>query len=191
MLPLPDGRILLSIGSVAGHRLPGPTVADRPEPADLLARLNNYLITTTTDDTYVTALVALYDPHTATLQLANAGHPPPLAIHHDPATGVPAVHRLPTQDPPLGIGPGATYHSQQLVLGPTTGLCAYTDGLTGAYLGGPAHHTELADVVRAALITGPGRRTPTAQHMLNRILTALLPVTARDDIGLLLLAPPA
>lgn len=203
ILPLPDGRILLSIGSVAGHRLPGPTLSgpmravlrayalEQPDPADLLARLNHYLITTTTDDTYLTALVALYHPETATLQLANAGHPPPLTIHHDPATGIPTVHRLPTQDPPLGISPDATYRTQQLVLGPTTRVCAYTDELTGAYFHGPPHNTGLIDIVRTALTTRPGQPTPTAQHTLNRILTTLLPVTAaRDDIGLLILAPP-
>jgi serine phosphatase RsbU (regulator of sigma subunit)/DNA-binding response OmpR family regulator len=203
-LPLPDGRILVSIGSVAGHRLPGPTVAgpmravlrayalEQPDPAGLLARLNHYLISTTTDDTYMTALAALYDPETATLELANAGHPPPLLIRHDPATGIPAVHRLPTQDPPLGISHDAIYRTQRLALGPGTRLCAYTDGLTGAYLGRPPHDLGIVDIVTTALTTAPGRRTPAAQQILNRILTALLPVTAaRDDIGLLILAPPS
>ena len=200
-MPLPDGRILLSIGSVAGHRLPGPTVAGpmravlrayalgHPEPADLLARVNRYLTATTGDDTYLTAVAALYHPGTGRLDLANAGHPAPLVIVHDPGTGVPTVHSLPTTDPPLGIRDDVEYHTRSLLLDDCTCLFAYTDGLTDDYADPTAH---LVDAVRTALTGAPDRRAPTAGHLLNRLRTALRPVTpSHDDIGLLVLAPRA
>jgi serine phosphatase RsbU (regulator of sigma subunit) len=205
VLPLPDGRILVTIGSVAGHRRPGPTVAgpvravlrayalEQPEPADLLTRLNRYLTTTIDDDTYMTALAALYHPGTATLRLANAGHPAPLLIDYDPAGGIPAVREMPTAHPPLGIRPEPGYRSRQVQLGPTTFLCAYTGGLIdAACIDRPGSHPELSDVVGAALKTAPARPRPTAQHLLDRILSSLLrsssPGVVGDDIGLLVLA---
>src|SRR5690349_3533949 len=204
ILPQSDGRILLSVGSVAGHQRPGPAVAgpmravlrayalEQPEPAHLLARLTHYLFATTDDDTYVTALAVLYDPATGVLRLANAGHPAPLTIRYDPATGVPDVRAVPTADPPLGITADPHYQTQLLTLGPGTYLCAYTDGLTDAYIDTPPGNTGLVDIVRAALTTAPVRRTPTAQQTLDRILMTLLPIAAPlDDIGMLILAPPS
>lgn len=204
MLALPDGRILLSVGSVAGHRIPGPTAAgpirailrayalERPEPADVLARLNHYLVTTTTadDDTYVTTLVARYDPTTGEVRLANAGHPPTLTVTHDPGTGVPALNWLPTADPPLGIHPDVGYRTQQLTLSATTYLCAHTDGLTDYYADTPTHRAHLTNVLQAALTTAPGSWKPTAQHVRDQILKALLAIDVpHDDIGLLVLTP--
>lgn len=201
-LPLPDGRILLSIGSVAGHRIPGPAVAgpmravlrayavEDPDPAPLLARLNRYLTAAGLDNTYVTVLAALYDPGTAELRLANAGHPVPLLITHD--EGRPRVRKLVTPDPPLGIHTGVDFQAQRLELTSGTTLCAYTDGLTDDYAGAESGLARLIGAITRAmtLSRGPDGR-PSAQHLLNQAIKALLSGDVRaDDVCLFLLRAP-
>ncbi len=200
-LPLPDGRILLSVGAVAGHRMPGPAVAGpmravlrayavkNPDPADVLADMNEYLLTTEFGSTYVTALAALYDPGSGRLDLANAGHPLPLVITHDSGTGIPRVQKLGTPDPPLGIRPGVAFHTHRITLTPDTTVCAYTDGLTDHYTDAESDVALLIGTITAALTVAPGQQhRPAAQHTLNRVLRTLMSVEVpRDDVCMVVL----
>lgn len=201
IMPLPDGRTLLSIGAAAGHRIPGPAAAgpmravlrayaiENPDPADVLARMNNYLIATALDTTYVTVLAALYDPADGRLQVANAGHPLPLLVTHDADTGIPDIQPLVTSDPPLGIRAGAAFHAHHLWLTPEMSVCAYTDGLIDDYAEAVSDTTPLIDAIAAAMTTAPGRRhRPTAQHLVNQAISALLSTDVpQDDICLFVL----
>jgi serine phosphatase RsbU (regulator of sigma subunit) len=203
-LPLPDGRVLLSVASTAGHRLPGPAVAgplravlrayavENPEPADVLARLNNYLTTTGLDETYVTALVALFDPADGQLCLANAGHPAPLVINlHN---GIPRVRRLGTVDPPLGIHVGVAFQTHRLSLTPDTTVYAYTDGLVDDYGRAAPDLTRLGSTVIAAMTAPPhDYPVPSAQRLLNQALRSALRTAAplQDDLCMLVLRLPS
>lgn len=135
---LDGGRVLLSVGRVAGHEQPAAALAPAlaalrscladdpdPDPARLLARLNRLVagVLPGDGDAYVTAVVAVYEPGSGRLRVANAGHPAPVVISDRGA----AV--LPRRGPALGILPDAEFAGHCFTLGPGAVLCTYTHGL--------------------------------------------------------------
>jgi len=189
------GRVLLSVGKVAGHDQPAaaamaPILAvlrayalDDADPAHLLTRLNRLLAGTVQDDTYVTAIVAVYEPGTGRLRMANAGHPPPLLI--SPAGGDPVAVPLIDRGPAMGVFPDVDFAGQDLTMGTGSVLCAYTDGLTDRH-GGPAH-TDAKRLPGAAaralgeLIADRPHQLPDAQDLAERIIRAVLGGDPPDD----------
>lgn len=139
---LSDGRVGLVIADVAGKGL-GPAlymatgralirtlVGDgHVDPADVLARVNTYLLKETHADLFITAFYGVLDPAHGTLVYANAGHPPPLVVSaHDPA-------RMPGLAPTglvLGVERDAIWKQQSIQLIPGDVVLLYTDGVTEA-----------------------------------------------------------
>jgi PAS domain S-box-containing protein len=131
---LDDGRVVFSIGDVAGHGI---------EAASLMAQLRNALrgaaycgaspdealaavdrlVADHADDEFATCIFGAIDLAAQRLVWANAGHPPLLLA----ADGTAAY--LPTADqPPLGVGATAA-HVHERVMPRGSLLLAYTDGL--------------------------------------------------------------
>lgn len=132
---LPDGRLALTIGDVAGHGLDAAAhmgqlrnaarayAYDDAEPGDLVTRLNRLLLRTA-EDWLATTLFAVLDPPSGTLRWSNAGHPPPAVV--DPRA---APHFLEdVHGPPLGADPDARFDETHATLGDAM-LLLYTDGL--------------------------------------------------------------
>jgi serine phosphatase RsbU (regulator of sigma subunit) len=138
--PLPDNRILISIGDVAGHdqraaATMGPVRAvlrafaiENPDPAVALERLNRFIGIGYPVGTLVTAIVAVYDPRTCALEWASAGHPEPLLVTHDASGGVDVV-ALTGHGLALGVAPEASYQVESTAMPLGAALCCYTDGL--------------------------------------------------------------
>jgi PAS domain S-box-containing protein len=134
-LALPDGRIVLAVGDVAGHGLDAATLmvrmrsalrayaVDDPDPSTVLARLDR-LIEVEEQGAYVTAIVAVVDPATGDVRWSRAGHPPPVALDR----GVAATVEL-RGGTPLGVPVGSDYPSASWHLDPGSVLVLYTDGL--------------------------------------------------------------
>ena len=90
ILPLPDGRVLLALGDVAGKGSPAAllmalllammrTLVDEGcEGADLASRLNTQIVKHAPGSRFVTLFVAVLDPVTGDLRYVNAGQNPPL-----------------------------------------------------------------------------------------------------------------
>ncbi len=131
---LPDGRILFSIGDVAGHGIEAAVTMSRArqaiiasalherDPAVVLSRANETLMLQ--EPTMVTAVCGYIDPVTLQISYATAGHPPPVIarpgrdarfLEHD---GI-----------PLGIFADARYGSFTAQAGAGTLLVLYTDGV--------------------------------------------------------------
>ncbi len=136
-LTLPDGRVLISIGDVAGHGLDAAVEAGRlrqivvsealnaGDAVTILERADRLLRIQST--TIATALVAFYDPLRFTLTYASSGHPAPVLA----APGVRA-RLLPDGGPPLGTGfvPGGILAHAHVVDIPADALLVfYTDGV--------------------------------------------------------------
>jgi CheY-like chemotaxis protein/anti-sigma regulatory factor (Ser/Thr protein kinase) len=132
---LEDGRIMLSIGNVAGHGL-GASVAmsklrhairrfalEDPTPSAILARANALI---SGEHRVATALLAILEPLSLDVALATAGHQgaaivsPAGAVTHTDARGV-----------VLGTSPDTTYADMEFRLEPGSSLLLYTDGLLG------------------------------------------------------------
>lgn len=132
---LPDGRVAISIGDVAGHGLQAATIMgevrqafrasafDPKSPAGVLERANTVL-TMRSRPVMVTAIFGVYDPATATLTYATAGHPPPLLALRD---GL--VLTLPATGLPLGLGTSFESFDWTFTLPPGSLVILYTDGL--------------------------------------------------------------
>ncbi|MDI9883275.1 SpoIIE family protein phosphatase [Streptomyces sp. HNM0645] len=135
VLPLPDGRVLVVTGDIAGHGIDSVTgmVALRNAlrglaftghtPGRLMAWLNEVTLQTHGHPT-ATAVCGLYDPSDRSLCWASAGHLPPVLLREGAADLL---------EPPrsilLGAVPAAAYQETVTRLEPGDTLMLYTDGL--------------------------------------------------------------
>ena len=136
-LRLVDGRIVISIGDVAGSGLGAAVIMASMRQvirgvaqvyADPIAMLEaaDRTLKTEHPDTYVTAFVGVLDPVAGTLTYASAGHPPPFL-----RSGDGTVTALATGALPLGLrARGDT--ALNLALPEPAFLVFYTDGLVEA-----------------------------------------------------------
>lgn len=188
------GRLLLSVGKVAGHdRHPAAVMGhalaalhayayDDPDPAGVLARLNRFLTATCRDDSFVTAVVALFDPELGHLRFANGGHPPPMVVSRGSGT---SAMLLRSAGPALGVLADAVFPQCDLLLSAGSAFCVYTDGLTDRHAD-PAS-VGARDLLRVAAQVfgrigddqpdGP----PTAQCLAEGIVREMLGGAAPDD----------
>jgi serine phosphatase RsbU (regulator of sigma subunit) len=135
VLPLPDGRVLVVTGDIAGHGIDSVTgmVALRNAlrglaftghtPGRLMAWLNEVTLQTHGHPT-ATAVCGLYDPSDRSLCWASAGHLPPVLLREG-AAGL----LEPPRNILLGAVPSAAYEETVTRLEPGDTLMLYTDGL--------------------------------------------------------------
>jgi serine phosphatase RsbU (regulator of sigma subunit) len=151
---------------------------DDPDPVEVLTRLNRFLADTSRDDTFVSAVVALFDPVAGHLRVANGGHPAPVVIAPD-GDGI-AATLVRTAGPVLGVVRDAVFPARDLLLTAGSAFCAYTDGLTDR------HHDpssvdgrHLLRVVAQAF--GRLGVRPAAQRLAEDIVRDMLGGAAPDD----------
>lgn len=133
---LPDGRLAVALADVSGHGI-GPalvmavcrayarsTAPHAPDPAELLARLNDFLHGDIPPERFITFVVAVLD-ESGHVRMCSAGHGPTL------------LYRAATRDVaqfdgdgiPLGVSPGEEYGpTNDLSLEPGDALLMLTDG---------------------------------------------------------------
>lgn len=142
VIPLPDGRLVVALGDVAGKGSPAAllmalllammrTLVDEGlEAARLIARLNVQIAKHSPASRFITFFYGLYDPRTGDLQFVNAGHLPPIIRR---ASG--SFERI-TGSTGSGLALGmfeeAKYDTNQIRLDPGDVLVMYTDGITEA-----------------------------------------------------------
>jgi sigma-B regulation protein RsbU (phosphoserine phosphatase) len=139
ILTLPDGRVIVTVGDVAGKGSPAAllmalllamlrTLVDEGlESARLLARLNVQIVRHSPGSRFITLFYALYDPRSGQIEYVNAGHLPPI-IHRQDGT----FERLTGGNIALGMFEGSTYESHRAELRPGDALILYSDGITEA-----------------------------------------------------------
>ena len=110
---LGDGSIYFSLGDVSGKGMDAALLMSKTaslfrclgktilKPSVLLATINRELCETASQGRYVTMTCGILDPATGEIQLANAGHEPPLLY----TPGIGTFTPLPASVPPLGIIP--------------------------------------------------------------------------------------
>jgi PAS domain S-box-containing protein len=133
---LPDGRVVISIGDVAGSGLDAAVtmgsvrqsirtaVLINPNPVAVLDAVDR-IVRAMGNDRFVTAFVGVLDPVCAELVYANAGHPPPLLRRPDGA-----IVELRHADLPLGLRQRSSTRAATIPLEPGSLIFAFTDGLT-------------------------------------------------------------
>jgi serine phosphatase RsbU (regulator of sigma subunit) len=179
-VPLPDGRMVLIVGDVAGHGLEAAitmgqmrsaarALAPAHGPAALLEALDQFMCSTIKEP-LATVAVVLVDPAQRTLRFCLAGHPPPLLRGPDgavstlgDATG--ALLGLETRNRPEGV----------VTFAPDSCLVLFTDGLVErrdeTIDEGVA---RLAAALKAALPPDPA-------GLCNTLVEQAIPHNGRDD----------
>ncbi len=184
-----EGRFAFSIGDVCGK---GPQAAaltalarytiralgDR-DPASILERLNDAVMRDreTLPERYLTAVVATSSARNdeMDLEVAAAGHPPPLVRRADGT-----VEQVQATGLMIGVRDGVRYSSTRLTLSPGDAMVLYTDGLTDARAPG----TIVSDQeLKELLNRGQGLDAEQLASFLQESVTGDDP--PRDDIALL------
>ena len=138
LVPLPDGRLVIALGDVAGKGSPAAllmalllamqrTLIDEGlEPGPLLDRLNAQVLRHAPRSRFVTLFLAVVTPD-GRMSWVNAGQNPP---HIRRANGT--TDMLGATGVALGMFEGSTYKSEETRLSPGDVLVAYSDGITEA-----------------------------------------------------------
>ena len=185
-LRLLDGRIVISIGDVAGSGLGAAItmVAMRQAMrgaaqihADPIAILEAADRTLREDapESMVTAFVGVFDPVTRLLTYALAGHPTPFLRLPDGN-----IVELAAPGLPLGVRRKGDTEAREIVLGVGSFLVLYTDGLVESTHDFVAGERRLRDAVARV---GVSSTTPAA----DRLAALVLPNGATDDVAILAL----
>jgi PAS domain S-box-containing protein len=179
---LPDGRLGVVLGDVAGKGIPAASTMGQLRsvtrayalgddgtrmPGDVLTRLNRYQTEYGEDDLF-TVLYAIVDPHAARVTWASAGHLPPLLRGPGGDTGyVEGGGGL------MGLEE-AVYSNIERPLQPGATLILYTDGVVERR--GESLDVGLARLVRA-VTSGPD----SPQQLCDHVLAELLPEPQQHD----------
>ena len=190
LVPLTRGRVGLVIGDVMGRGIAAAAVMGQlraavracalveDSPSAVLG-LVDAAMSSLGQTSLTTCLYGVLDPATATLQVASAGHLPPLVVHRD--GGGQYVELEP--GPPLGVGavppPETVVHLPEGAL-----LLLYTDGLVE----GRAQPVEEGMLALRNAVAGIGELQPSGVEQLCDTLLRLMGRDGRPDDDSALLA---
>ena len=158
VLPLGDGRVIVTIGDVAGKGSPAAllmalllavlrTLVDEAlEAQALVTRLNTQICRHTPASRFITLFYGVYTPSTGALTYVNAGQNPPLLRRADGT-----IERLGGTGIALGMFDASTYESVDTFVGHGDLLLLYSDGITEAEnpAGQPFEETGLERLLAA------------------------------------------
>lgn len=141
-LPLPGGRMGILVADVSGHGAGAATImamlrailhcysGGDGSAASVLRFVNHRLLASRLEGNFVTAFFGVFDPASATLNYASAGHNPPRLYNHA-SRSIRAVDDAASL--PLGIADELDLWSETLRFAPDDALVLYTDGITEAF----------------------------------------------------------
>ncbi len=194
VIELPEGRLAVAIGDVAGKGMPAALLMALLQGslrtllsagfrgAELVAKLNVHLGSNIPSNRLVTLFYGEYDPATGALSYVNAGHNPPFVLRRDGA-----VLPLPATGVALGVLGDAAYEATAVVLEPGERVFLYTDGITEAF--NPRDEEYGEERLVAALA---GKRALLHGELIDSIRAEVLgfcgTAAPRDDMTLLVLA---
>jgi anti-sigma regulatory factor (Ser/Thr protein kinase)/putative methionine-R-sulfoxide reductase with GAF domain len=180
---LPHGRFGAVIGDVVGHGLKAAALMGQlrtalhsyaiegHSPARTLQLVDRFM-RTMSEPAMATAAYAVLDAETGRVELASAGHLPPVVVGRE--TGR-IIEVAPA--PPLGAFPYASWSEQETVLEPGETLLFYTDGLV------ERPGTPLTESINLLLAATTG--APSAEIACQLAVEELIPIgRLRDDVAL-------
>ena len=139
---LPDGRVAIALGDVAGKGISAALLVARlcaevryglvtaPTPADAVRRINRELTLSVLNGRFVTFAMCILDPTTNEFTLLNAGHMPPML--RSGKDGKVSQIGSKISGPPLGIEAEWDYQQQNYRMEVGDAILLYTDGVSEA-----------------------------------------------------------
>ncbi len=191
VLPLPDGRVIVTIGDVSGKGSPAAllmalllamfrTLVDEGlEAAALAERLNVQVCRHSPASRFITLFFAACDPATGRMVYVNAGHMPALLRRRNGA-----FERLTGGGIALGMFEPSTYEACETTIEPGDTLVLYSDGVTEAenHRGQPFEESGLERVVDVNALASP---PDLAQTILRVVELHAQETFLADDVTLL------
>jgi serine phosphatase RsbU (regulator of sigma subunit) len=195
---LPDGRLGVVVGDVAGSGLPAAVIMGRmrsalrayvleaDDPAVVLGKLDRKM-RYFEPDAMATVLYGVYSPSSGELTLSSAGHPPPvLAVPGRASADLVTVRA----DLPIGVAEDPGRESCVISVPPGGLLCFYTDGLVERRDrpiddGFSRLAAALGDLLASRAADGPSS-VPAAEDACAAVMRAMVGnEPARDDVAVL------
>lgn len=140
-LVLPDGRIAISLGDVAGKGVPAALLMARlfsssrlhlltaPTVAEAMTRLNAEIASSGVGHRFVTCIMIILDPKSHTATIANAGHMAPIGRNSAKECTLVGAD---ASGLPLGVVADQTFNEIEVPLNAGDSLVLYTDGISEA-----------------------------------------------------------
>jgi serine phosphatase RsbU (regulator of sigma subunit) len=138
---LSEGRLGVVVGDATGKGVPAALVMsttcgmlqavsqalDSPSPGQVLAQVNETLLSRIPANMFVTCFYGVLDPRSGHLSFANAGHDLPYVRRGGDC------EELRARGMPLGLMPGMSYEQKEIVLDAGEAALFYSDGLVEAH----------------------------------------------------------
>jgi serine phosphatase RsbU (regulator of sigma subunit) len=197
---LPDGRLGVVVGDVAGSGLEAAVIMGRmrsalrayvlefSDPGTALRMLDRK-IQYFEPDAMATVLYGLYTPGTGEFAVSSAGHLPPVLAAPGGRAGL-----IPLQpDPPIGTADDPQRRTAMVLIPPGALLCCFTDGLVERRDHSIDHGIDQVAATLDEQIAHDARRGPTTESMAENACAAVMRtlvghVPAQDDIAVLMLS---
>ncbi len=174
-LALPEGRLGIALGDVAGKGIPaallmaslqaslrGQRLSGPSDLAQLMVNLNFLVHEASPENRYATFFYGEWDPGSRRLDYVNAGHNPPMLLRADGT-----LDRLPATGPVIGLVEAGRFEQKSVVLRPGDILLVYSDGISEAMNSADEEWGE--DALASAASSG---RNGSAQALLDHLFTA-------------------
>ena len=191
-IPLPDGRLAITIGDVAGKGMPAALLMARlysstrlqlltsANPAQAISRLNAEIASSGLGHRFITFLCMVLNPKTHELHVVNAGHLTPILRSRD---GTISTFGREQASLPLGIVPDLEYVEMSIQLAAGDTIVSFTDGATEAM------NSDKKIYGRSRLETLVSESSGTIEETLQQITTEvggfISDFTTRDDLCLI------
>ena len=189
-IALPGARVALIVGDVAGHGVRAAVTMGRLRtalhtlanlelpPADALHIMHELMIELGEQEPhFATCVYGIYDATSGTLEVASAGHLPPLLVAPD---GSNEYLEVPPA-PPLGVSGSATIESREFQVEDGSVFVIYTDGLV------ENRGRDIDDgLARLRGVFGPDTVGRPMEDLAKATLAGVYGDHHRDDIAVLL-----
>ena len=193
-IPLPDGRLAIAMGDVAGKGVPAALLMARlcsdvrysllthKSAAEAVNSLNKQLAGHLRPGRFITFVLFLLDPVAHKISIVNAGHTPPL-LRRNRDRSIERVAAGDKAEIPLGISSDVVYPQSDLALAPGDIVLTYTDGVNEAT---DADGNMYGNVrVHELLSTAPEDATHVGQALVADVRSFSGGLRQSDDICLL------
>lgn len=189
-IPLHDGRYALVMADVAGKGVPAALLVSSFHAylsafletsislLDLTRRLNTVIYRASTEERYITAILALFNPVTGELESTNAGHTPMYLLRSDSS-----FHELGNGGLAIGMmDMEFPYETDRVVLERGDRLLLFTDGVSEAMNASGALYDSDGTLARFVRNHRPGNSGEFIQGLIGDIQQFVGPAPQADDI---------
>ena len=190
-IPLPDARMGIMVGDVAGKGMPAALLMAKISAdarfcsltekslADVVYRLNELMQEAGMLDRFITLSAMMLDANNHSVAMASAGHSPPIVYHKATNEYAEATPRD-LAGFPLGVAEGIPYGATTINLDPGDCVIQYTDGVPEAR---SRDDKEFGNAnVFSALKAGPATAQEIGQRLVSAVKQHALGRKPHDDV---------